>query len=587
VHEFSGEQQEPEFIMSPEVTQSSLVGQVLGEKYRIEYQVGQGGFGIVYCATHIGLGKPRAVKVLRQISEDRQRRLELEARALAELDHPYIVAVVDVGVTEGESPYLVMEYVEGKSLGDIITIEGKLSLPRTLAVMKCVCSAVHFAHEHGIIHRDLKPSNIIVQRFSGEGEIAKVLDFGLAKFLQQYAPDRAAGPTTESGMILGTVEYLSPEQCSGQPIDARSDIYALGVILYQMLTGTVPFRGDTPFAILTQHINAPPPRVRDVCSELPASVERVVCRAMAKDPAKRQQTALELRDELERAVLHPDRTPVEETEEIPATLRFSSQEVGSWGRRLWNAKVIMGVVGLLLVAFSALHFYPGREAAPQPWVLPDLTGWRETFTLTPTGQPNAIQWNAPPTWKIVPGEEAKGDGALLVQGPALGTLRLPDGTALYNFGLAFMVTIQQGKKLAWALRIQHPEEYYFFELTFPESDQESAQFQGYVYNPDYEQPRPFSPYPKRLPDFGPPQEGDVYLIEVITVGHRFIYKFSRTNDRVGSYIGPYKIELEPDPRDCKYSYGTIGFGNLSEGEAIKIEYVQINNLVPSQNQPAQ
>ncbi|MBI3951477.1 MAG: serine/threonine protein kinase [Acidobacteria bacterium] len=584
MNEVGGDQQEAEFVMSPSVAQSSLVGQVLGEKYRIERPIGQGGFGIVYCATHIGLSKPRAVKVLRQISEDRQRRLELETRALAELDHPYIVAVVDVGVAD-DSPYLVMEYVEGKSLGDILAIEEKLSLQRTLAIMKCVCSAVHYAHEHGIIHRDLKPSNIIVQRFSGEGEIAKVLDFGLAKFLQQYDPDRVAGPTTESGMILGTVEYLSPEQCSGQPIDARSDIYALGVVLYQMLTGVVPFRGETPFAILTQHINAPPPRIRDVCPELPASVELVICRAMAKDPAKRQQTALELRDELEKAILHPDQAPVEETEEISPTVRLPSQEaLRRWPRRLWNTKVIMAIAGVLIAAFSALHFYPGRETAPQPWVLPDLGGWREAFTLTQDGRPSATQWDAPPTWKIVPGEEAKGDGALLVQGPGLGTLRLPEGTALYDFWLQFPVTIVQGRKITWALRLQNRTDYYFFELAFPESEQESVQFQGYVYNQAFDQRHPFKPVKETTTVFGPVQAGDVYYVEVLAIGHRFIYKFTGANERTNSYPGPYQIELQPEPQDCKYLYGTIGFGNLSDGEALKIENVQIRNVITPQNQ---
>jgi serine/threonine protein kinase len=572
--------------MIQSAVQSSLVGRVLGGKYRIEYQIGQGGFGIVYCASHLGLGKPRAVKVLRQISEDRRRRLELETRALAELDHPYIVAVVDVGTTDEENPYLVMEYVEGKSLGDIITIEGKLSLHRTLAIMKCVCSAVHFAHERGIVHRDLKPSNIIVQRLSGEGEIAKVLDFGLAKFLQQYGSDRSAGPITESGMILGTMEYLSPEQCAGQSTDARSDIYSLGVILYHMLASTVPFTGDTPFAILTQHINAPPPKVRDACPELPASVERVICRAMAKDPVQRHQTALELREELERAVLHPSQASIQETEEISTTIRLPSQEVfGRWPHRLFNTRVVMGLMGVLVVAFSALYFYPRRAVAPSPVSIPDKIGLHEAFPLTKDGLPDSKQWYAPLTWRIVPGEELMGDGALLVQGPGFGTFRLPKGTTLYNFGLTFQVTIERGRKIAWALRVQeNPNDNYFFELTFPESDQGSAQVQGYVYNHEYDHRRPFRPAKETITDFGPIQAGDVYYVDVIAIDHRFVYNFTHANNRTNSYIdGPYTVELQPEPQDCKYPYGTIGFGNLSDDEAIKIEYVQFNNLVKPEN----
>lgn len=577
VHELDRDQREPGFTMSPITAQSSLVGKLLGEKYRIEQQIGQGGFGVVYRATHLGLGKLRAVKVLRQISEDRRKRLDLEARALAELDHPYIVAVVDVGMTDDANPYLVMEYVEGPSLGEIITAEGKLSLRRTLAIMKCVCSAVHYAHERGIIHRDLKPSNIIVQRFSGEGEMAKVLDFGLAKFLQQYASERVSGPTTESGLILGTVEYLSPEQCSGQPIDARSDVYALGVIAYQMLTGALPFKGDTPLAILTQHISASPPRLRDVCPELPASVEQVVRRAMAKDPAQRQQTALELRDELERAVSNPDQSLIQETEEISATLRLPSREVfGSWPRRLFNAKAIMAVVAVLVVAFSAWHFYPRREAAPEPWVLSETVGFQEPFALTEDNRPNPNYWDTPQPWKIVPSDQEGGEGAMVVQGPQLGVFLNPESPKmLYDFEATFMASVERGRRIVWVLRAQNATDYYLFELTFPEDEQKGAQCRGYVYNSEFDQRHPF-PFTQPISDFGPVQRGDVYQVDVKAVGHKFIHQFRRSNEgRFDRFTGPWEVTLEPEPEDRLYQYGTIGFGELEPDEALKIEDVKI------------
>lgn len=565
--------------MNQPVVHNSLVGRVLGGKYRIERQIAEGGFGVVYRATHIGLGKPRAVKVLRHISPDRRQRFEMEARALAELDHPYIVAVVDVGVTEEANPYLVMEFIEGRSLGDILAVEERLPLARAFRIMKCVCSAVHYAHERGIIHRDLKPGNIIVQRLSGEGEIAKVLDFGLAKFTEQYTSSGTrAHPVTESGMILGTVEYLSPEQCAGQPIDARSDIYALGVILYQMLAGRVPFTGDTPLAILTQHINAPPPRIRDVCPDLPASVERVICRAMAKNPVRRQQTALQLRDELEQAIRHPSHVSLEGTTVISSAVRRPWSIV----RRPWS--LVMGGALLVLALLVTFHFYPREEPKPQPWVIVDQAGQRENFALSRDGRPNARLWNAPSTWRLVPGKQWPGDGALLVRGSELGTLRPPAGTALYDFWLQFPVTLEGGRRITWALRVQGPDRYYFFELTFPETDQESAEIQGYVYAPQYDEPHPFSPNARTIP-FGPPRKGDQYWIEVKAVGHLFEYTFTRdtinpASEEADRIDGPYTIRLEPEPRDRKYAYGTIGFGRLSDGEALKIEYVLIKAVAP-------
>lgn len=570
--------------MNPSPAQSSLVGQLLGEKYRIEQQIGQGGFGVVYRATHLGLDKLRAVKVLRHISEDRRKRLAVEARALAELDHPYIVAVVDVGMTDDGNPYLVMEYVEGPSLGEIIATEGKLSLQRTLAIMRCVCSAVHYAHERGIIHRDLKPSNIIVQRFSGEGEIAKVLDFGLAKFLQQEVSERAASPTTESGMILGTVEYLSPEQCSGRPIDARSDVYALGVILYQMLTGRLPFQGDTPLAILTQHLHAPPPRLRQVCPELPASVEQVVCRALAKDPAQRQPTALQLRDELEQAVAHPEQLPVQKTERVSATLRLSTQELFErWPQRLLKAKTLMVITTTLVVALSVLHLYFRREAVPEPWVLPEAVGFQEPFTLTEDARPKPTYWTAPPTWKIVPSDQEGGEGAMIVQGRPLGTFNVPDRRALFDFEATFMVSVAQGKRIVWILRAQNATDYYLFELRFPEHEHEGAHCRGFVYNARFDQPHPF-PFTQPISDFGPLVEGDIYTVYIIARGHKFIHKFSRTNEkhRADPFAGDYTVELEPEPKDCLYPYGTIGFGQLGPGEVLKIEDVKILRATPPQ-----
>jgi hypothetical protein len=501
---------------------------------------------------------------------------------LAELNHPYIVAVTDVGVTDEGNPYLVMEYVEGTPLSDLIKFEGKLSLQRTLDIMKCVCSAAHYAHERGIIHRDLKPSNIIVQPLSGEGEIAKVLDFGLAKFVQQSAEEKPTESLTQTGVIIGTIEYLSPEQCAGKKVDERSDIYALGVILYQMLTGVAPFTGDTPLAILTQHVNTPPPPMRDACPSIPAAVEWATLRALRKDSSERQQTALQLRQEFETAILHPERIPVEKTTEVLITGEFPAKDFFlRWRRHLLQPKFIavMVVVIGLLIAFSAFQFL--RSHDPQPWVITDPAGWWEHFALTEHGRLQEKYWNAPPTWSIVPGEEGHGDGALLVQGPGLGTLRPPEGTAIYDFSFRVPVTIVRGNKITWAVRYQGPKDYYLFELTLPKNETEGAQFQGYVYSQNYQQPHPFSPKPQFL-DFSPPQEGDIYWIDIQAKGSTFVCTL--TQDRGGASVpGPFTVQIEPDIQDQKYRYGTIGFGGLTDDGAVKIEYILLNAVAPQKD----
>lgn len=312
---------------------SNLPGpSVIDGKYKLLSCLGRGGMGSVFRATHLHLGRTVAVKTLLQDYANSDAtavsRFGREARAAAAVQHPNVVGVSDFGLTADNVRYLVMEYVEGKSLNDIIHQEAPMPPERVCRIMKQVCAGVGAAHALNLIHRDLKPANIMVtEPFGGlkledmglvfgdseptlkspeaatEPELtAKVLDFGLAKILNEdILGDDSADLKTG---IMGTPFYMSPEQCSSKPIDIRSDIYSLGIILYQMLTKEVPFRGDSFGAIVTGHLMQPPPSIRVRNSAVSEALESVVLRAMSKNPANRQQTAAQLMAELEAAV-HP------------------------------------------------------------------------------------------------------------------------------------------------------------------------------------------------------------------------------------------------------------------------------------------
>ncbi|MCS6885483.1 MAG: protein kinase [Acidobacteriota bacterium] len=275
-----------------------LSGLTIDGKYLLEKRIGRGGMGAVYVAKHTKFQKKLAIKVLSpDLVEDENsyKRFVNEANTTASLKHPNIVSVSDFGQTEEGIVYLVMEYVEGVSLRDIIHREGKLTLERTLEFCRQLCDAISLAHKRGVIHRDLKPDNVMIEVINNR-EIVRVLDFGIAKLKD------ANQNMTKTGNVLGTPHYMSPEQCSGGELDHRSDIYALGVIIYEMLSGQVPFDGPTPVAIVVQHVTKNPPLLHEVNKAIPEPVSRVVMRALEKKPENRQQSADDIVKELEAAI---------------------------------------------------------------------------------------------------------------------------------------------------------------------------------------------------------------------------------------------------------------------------------------------
>jgi serine/threonine-protein kinase len=286
-------------LKSPE-GEDRLVGQVLAGKYRIEEKIAEGGMGCVYRATHVLMEKTVAIKVLHPAlaADDRVvARFTREAKAASRISHPHAINVTDFGEAENGVVYMVMEYLRGRTLKEVIRAEGPLPLARAAEIVRQVAGALEAAHAEGVIHRDLKSDNIMLEEAAGGGDWAKVLDFGIAK-IQQSIHETDPGLTAPN-IIIGTPQYMSPEQCSqASNIDARSDIYSFGVILFEMLAGHVPFAGDSPTATMLKHMHEPPPSILGERKDLPASVGRVVARALAKRPEERFQTAAEMSDAL-------------------------------------------------------------------------------------------------------------------------------------------------------------------------------------------------------------------------------------------------------------------------------------------------
>jgi eukaryotic-like serine/threonine-protein kinase len=271
---------------------------LLGSRYEIGEILGYGGMAEVHRGRDVRLGREVAVKVLRaDLARDPsfQARFRREAQAAASLNHPAIVAVYDTGEEDmlGNQPYIVMEYVEGRTLRDVLKIEGRLMPRRAMEIVADVCAALDFSHRNGIVHRDVKPGNVMI---TPTGAV-KVMDFGIARAVA----DNAA-TVTQTAAVIGTAQYLSPEQARGENVDARSDVYSTGVLLFELITGSPPFTGDSPVAVAYQHVreNAPPPSALN--PDVPPELDAIVLKAMAKNPANRYQSAGEMRADLIRAI---------------------------------------------------------------------------------------------------------------------------------------------------------------------------------------------------------------------------------------------------------------------------------------------
>jgi serine/threonine-protein kinase len=357
------------------------LGKVVDGRYRVLEVIGRGGMGVVYRVEHLRMGKIAAMKVLhRDLAQDPEivQRFEREAAAVSKLHHPHTVQVFDFGNAQG-ALYLIMEYVRGLDLAHIISRDGPMPWPRAAPLFAQICGALQEAHELGIVHRDLKPENVLITRTTGGRDYAKVLDFGLAKLDQRGAPSRE----TERNAIVGTPYFMAPEQIRGEEVDARTDIYSFGALMFELLTGEHLYSGSTAVGVLTKHLTAEPdaPSMRAPRMAIPPAVDHLCRRALARDPGARWPTAAELGEAIEEVygeTVHettgagarsgsraPARGPlVLEHDEGASDLRLRRSDIDAFERGLKRQRVLVlgGTAAFAVGAVVTAVLLLSREA---------------------------------------------------------------------------------------------------------------------------------------------------------------------------------------------------------------------------------
>lgn len=348
-------------IISDARGSTRAIGSVIGKHYRLESRIGSGGSSIVYLAHDLLLVRKVALKLLLSgafTSDEDRLRFEREGRSVGSLDHPHIVRVFEFNTTENDEPFLVMEYLDGQSLSDIIHTEGKLSVERSLFFGRQVVSALHYAHSRGLIHRDIKSSNIVITHDSNGQQVAKVVDFGLAR-----PDDEAVRSLTITGTIVGSPHYMSPEQCKGDKVDARSDIYSLGCVLYECLTGTVPFSGASMLETFRMHLeDQPKPFSRNLKAvKNAAQIEAVIFKCLAKKPEDRYQSTEKLEEDIKALEQNSRSSALAEASTLFRSVRATSSKSAKTRKRLIFVGLVLLIGSGFLLAKPELISYPCDE----------------------------------------------------------------------------------------------------------------------------------------------------------------------------------------------------------------------------------
>jgi serine/threonine-protein kinase len=391
-----------------------LVGTTLSERYLVTRKVGQGGMGAVYEATHTLIGKRVAVKVLLEKYAQREAivtRLKQEAQLASSIRHEHIIDITDFGNTSDGRTFVVMEYLEGESLAELLARETKLPEQRILRIISQTASAVAAAHDKGIVHRDIKPENLFLLKRKDQ-DFVKVVDFGISKSLRASDDENEPPRLTQTGMVLGTPLYMSPEQARGDDsLDHRVDIYALGVIMYEAATGRVPFAGNNYLSVISQVLNEEPKPVRELVPELSEEFEAIVARAMEKDRAERYASAKDLLNDL--TALLDDPTRSTERAKITGPRRKALQrKVGGIKLPVWIGAIALVITAVVVTVMFAMGGPPSKPQAnnqntpPPPPLSPDAA---PIVITTPDAPPEAptvkVRFETVPPGASIVGED--------------------------------------------------------------------------------------------------------------------------------------------------------------------------------------
>lgn len=350
------------------VVQDPLLGTTLAGNYEIQEVIGHGGMGVVYKARHALMDRIVAIKMLQaQLISDSMsvKRFQQESQSASRISHPNVITVYDFGISPSGQPFIVMDYLQGISLADVIKEDGQIGVERAIKILAQACDALDHAHKMGVIHRDVKPTNFVLINYDEEKDFVKVVDFGVAKLMNSTADGQRL---TQAGEVCGSPVYMSPEQCTGGELDQRSDIYSMGIVIYETLTGKLPILGKTMVDTMSKHISEMPPSFAQARPDLyiPERLEQVVFKALAKDPNDRHQTMDELRIDLENAIPRPGRSQV--LRSAPGDQRSPGEVISTVlqgiSMKVWA--VVLAVV--VLGGLGVLQLRKMSSTAPTPTV---------------------------------------------------------------------------------------------------------------------------------------------------------------------------------------------------------------------------